>query len=320
MEPQRAIALVADGINLAVGDRLNIADPTRLRNPLNAPMWMDSITFTQRYLDGDTGAFGLGDLMVRCFLGQEPLTNGMVPVATLDRIPNTSRRATGTLNQTTIPALGSYSYTWRFKKPLFVPAGGYVVTELWNTGATANDNYTNLVVTYRGRSLPKDFVPDEIHIPWCAAYVGAVADLTDAALTNETIQTKKTDLLNPFDVPVKIERMTGLYNVDGYPSFAYTSRVLMFDQEYILIRLTDSTGGIIVRDPTPMGHLFQILDAAWQFNGVIQPKQHYIAMLNLNFADFIAAFTHFGSGITNGQPFVAISGYRSLPYGRVKLA
>lgn len=317
METQRAISVVADGLDIAVNDQQAISDPTRLRNPLGTPMWVDSICVIPQYITTGptTPVRELGDLLIRLWLGREPLTNGFVPVCTLDRIPNTSRAASSG-GVTVITSVGSYSYVWRFKKPLFVPMGGYIVPEFWNTGLTANANYDDIVFAYRGRSLPIGFTPDEVHIPWNAAFMGRATSLTSNP-ANQVLQSKKSDLVNPFDVPMKICRMTGLINFKGQPSFTVTSTIQLLDERHAFIRVTDSKGGIIIRDPTPFGHAFQVLDAAWQMNAVIDAKQHYIAMLNMNYGD-LGSITDTGTPIA--QPYVAISGYRSLPFARAQLA
>lgn len=317
----RAVAMVADDIDLAVGAQLAVSDPTRLRNPLRTPMWLDSIVITPQYLTTPQTSFGasqaLGDLQIRLTLGREPLTNGFVPVMTLDKIPNVSRGFNPNVGVTTpqVTALGAWSYIWRFKRPLFVPANGYVVPEFFNTGKTQNVTYSNIVLTYRGRSLPAGFQPKEVHIPWNTAFVGAVRDLDSPA--DWTEQSKETDLVNPFDEPLKTSRMNGVVCVSGFPSwYTPTNNFFFIDQEYITVRMTDSMGGIIVRDPTPFGHLFQPLCASWPLSTVMQPHQNYLVMLDLNLnVSFAGIFAS-----NKLQPLIAISGYRTKPIDKVQLA
>lgn len=297
----RAIALVADDIDLAVKAQLAISDPTRLRNPLQAPMYIDSIVIYNVFDESH-----LGDIQVRFRLGAEYLTNGYVPLLTFDRLPNTSLG----LSESSI---GAACYIWRFKKPLYVPANGYLVGELWNTGTTQNATYNDIVVTYRGRSLPRNFRPREVHLPWCASFIPPSIDLTTPADSKQ--QSKKTDLVNPFNVPFHVTRFNGSICHASKPSFFSTAKGIFLLDEQTTVRLTDSTGGIIVRDPTPLGHLCQILDASWQMNAIIKPRQFWIANMEFNYSAL--TFTTLFPII---QPFVAISGYRTLPINKVSLA
>lgn len=297
--PHRPISLVANQITLASGASIVINDPTRLRNPLDAPMFIDSIVITPPLANGTPTP--IADLLVKFKIGRHFLTNDFVPACTLDKVPNVSRSITGG-GVTQVGDQGGFNFIWHFKKPLFVPRFGYMQAEFWNTGLTGQVAYENMVLTYRGRSLPQDFMPDAVHIPWNAAYMGPLKLLVNNATANSTEQSKATDLLNPFDVPFRIHRMQGTVAWNGAMDPVGTPDAPSL---YALLRLTDSKGGIIIRDPTPLWHVFSPIDYSWPISATMEPKQNYIANYDLRYASTNAA------GTVRTRVYTAVTGHRS---------
>ncbi len=96
-------------------------------------------------------------------------------------------------------------FRWRLPEPLFLQAG-----EVLGSWFTRNDPYTtsfptiNVQVSYVGRTVPPNQkLPRVIPVPYVAPWVTAIGGAGGYQQSNEF------NLFNPFDVPLRIQRLTG---------------------------------------------------------------------------------------------------------------
>lgn len=272
-----AILLEAATRSIPANGAEGVTDQLRLQNPRKTPILIDEIRFNVSPGASTVAVRHVaGDLRVDLRLGRTPLTNGFVPIWNLCLGVNQSFGA----GIASVPDQGGdfarapSLYTWHLPRPLYIPANDHLDVTVQNIAVHFDTSKTCRVV-YAGRVIdPKAPVPDVIDVPWATAFVGTA----NAAGTDATEQTREHHLNNPFKVPLRVQRFIGrISQVNGSRADAASAAAVNAALQYVTIRMVDSQGKVVIRDPTPFSHVFSIKDRAWTVNALLPAHGFYIA-------------------------------------------
>lgn len=283
------IQLVASIPNGIVQNQSAEFEQTSLQNPFRTAMLIDSFKFFflltphADFQDFLNLAFRM---WVKIDLGREPLTHNYVPVGLVSPLVQESPPLEG-LNNAIAQNLPKQSFTWPLKRPLYVPPTEQLIVRAMLKDPYGGSGMTIFpYVAISGRSLARNApVPEEVYFPWAAAFVSP--DVENFGNTLFTQTTGETDLVNPFNQPVNVQRFMGrMYNSalfgPGVDQFEETPNGL---SSRTLVRCADSKGTIIVRDPTPFSQLFFYGLRSWEPGGLAEPKSFYIFSVDQDYSD-----------------------------------
>lgn len=282
-----------------------VDDETTLKNPLRAWTQINGIRFLMT--TASIFRFSTAATRVRLHIGKHYLTHGFVPLWLLGRVIDDFRERDGAV-------AAAVSVYWRFPSPLYIPPGEYLVPEFYGQNyldGTALGSQT-VRVQYLARELPEGVrPPDEITIPWVAPYIpasiaaGAAADL---------VNSNEADLVNPHREVLAVDRFIGRILVNTYDPINYAdpTTVNVNTRAYsdlTTVRMEDSAGHIIVRDPTPFGALFSVIDRSWEVRGtLLRPNGYITAYVEYDYSATVTGTL---------QPHIAMHGRRVINAGEL---
>jgi hypothetical protein len=308
-------------VTVGTNQIVQIPDTTRLKNPFDTGMWLDEIRFrvsqpTSGSVGDPDGAYMAIGAEIR--MGRMPLTSGYVPIGLLAKVLLGEQTTNGDLSSQLIWPGAAY-HTWKLPKPLFVPATEVVIPKFTNI-----PNYQGLgdgplvvEVALVGRVCPREMpAPDVLCVPWAASWLSTI--IAASGQSNPVLeQSAEKDLVNPFDDPLFVERFIGRSALVpaslSFQTFEWYSAGLgvnagpAYGDRLITVQAYDSFGNILVRDPTPFQHLFQILDRSWTVNSMLQPKGFFIFQLARDFTNVSRPV----AGLQNGVG-IGMVGYRRV--------
>ncbi len=295
-----------------------------LSNPHGLPMEISEIrfslyplgtpsnhTFTQ--LPGS--AIGVGMM-----LGSVQIVDNNVPLSTFAGMARGEA-----INRVIVSNSGSpgnpteYVYWWRPKYPIFVPAGATLVPTFTNLGQSHLNVQVNVMYSARVYGNP-NYKPRRQMMPWVGSYNSASFDVLNPT-TASTDESTEVDLVNPFNVPLEVERIVGRRamlglstNIAGLTDTVVTENenpAQAYNQTTVIIK--SSRGDDITRDPTLFGTLFTDSVGEWNLGGgwSMQPSEYY--KVYLAHAAFEAIGGNEDRVIGRVQFFVTLTGYREIP-------
>lgn len=246
----------------------NTPNMSELSYPYRKAVLVDEIRFDLTAVS-DTSP-NLGSVLYAKFqLGQHYLMRDFVPVWLLGTtmVPTEEQQNDGAL---ATPQAVSH-YRWRLPEPLYIEAGQVLRPQFshiaHNTSIPAGA--ITVQVSYAGRVVPpQDKRPRVIEVPYVAPFV--------TTFGNTYQQSNEFNLFNPFDTPLRVQRMTGRVLSDGAAPFilrSYTPAPGVTTQAQI--QIFDNYGGKVVNDLTGVGDVFDAARAAWTFDTVMPPKAQY---------------------------------------------
>ncbi len=266
----------------AGGGSFGLADSTRLENPFQTPMWLDEIRFRMPIPEGGSRGQAWSSLSIELRLGNTPITRSFVPISLFGKVLNDSRDfGESGVNGGTTP----YSpdvFTWKLPKPLFIPAREFLRPTLYFTpysGAPA----TTVTIMYCCRPLPAGTpAPQVMQIPWVSYF--KPPNLTTPAAVDSSDQSTPSDLYNPWDEELHVQRFVGrlmgqnLGEDQQHMSLASANINLNTGALVTgtLVSAQDSFNNILIRDRTPFAHVFDFIDRAWTVNCILPPKGFYL--------------------------------------------
>jgi hypothetical protein len=273
-----------------------------LRNPMHLPMEILAITF-QLEMPGlfavDEEVVPVGNILggiiaAKIDLGQYPITNGYVPVWNMgrsvqayDEAPPWGPFVTDPSSPTGQSVPTTQTYQWVLPRPLYVPADSVLTPTFQHRGLFTDPITVN--VGYVCRSLPADYVPKKINLPYAAAFVTKNFDLTTIAANGFPVQqtSTETDLVNSFDETLILQRFTGralMYNnanpklsdETGQPLSAWANAALE-------VRMIDSHGRPIIPNFTNFRAAFAGMTRSWEMDKsqMMDKRSYYIATVNM---------------------------------------
>lgn len=267
------------------GAMIEANDPTKLQNPFKTAMLLDEIRFFLPSLYAPSPQIPVNlrlSIQVDFRLGRVPLTNGPVSISCFAPNKNDQTRfsyAAGALTP----------YVWRLPRPLYLLPEEYLIPRVYHNPIFGTTGARDLEIMYVGRSLPADYPRPQVrHHPYVAQ-----APLLTAALPSSgdtLVQTSEADLVNPFDVPLKVQRFVGdFYNSVDFVNPGSAPTTDDWAGELTMMRAVDHRGGILVKDPTPFPSLISFPDRSWPVDTVLEPKGFFIFFLERNYSGLAGA-------------------------------
>lgn len=280
-----------------------------LQNPLGTPMEIHEIKWSV-LVNAAAASFAANSLLLamtkangstlRCRfdLGTIEITNGYVPVSLFGKSAHESAEAI--LQRLSPAATTGYTrleYSWKLSTPLYIPAGGVLAPTFEHSGQLPYA--LDVRIGYVVRSLPRDYKPSKVILPWVAAYASPTFDMSAASIFNSS----ELDLANKWDGPLVVDRLAGRFSVfDNSLTAIYDSPFMGLAN--LNMRLVDSFGNAIVRGLTPFSHIFHNHTKTWEMHATLPAKSYYQAFFNYAATVAVTANTYFG------QALVAVVGSR----------
>lgn len=255
-------------------------------------------------------------------MGALKLTNGYPPISSFCRMILSTLRggnfvdySMSNRNGEEIPTTPSYgNFTWRLKTPIFVPAGAVILPKFQHRNLIPDD--ITVQITYSGVTLPSSYRPKRLVLPWVAAWVG-----DGSAYSVASSQTSlESDLVNPWNEPLYVQRFVGRMNYSGNISSVPPSERIstIFDitgnglaeqiGKYYTMQMTHSSGANIIQSPTKFESVFPSGRRCWDVDVEIAPQSYFLVQMNK-----IADATASGStAMLRFQPIVGMVGFREV--------
>lgn len=248
-----------------------------LRNPTNELVLIDEIRITLNRWDttsagliappaGTTALLFIpGSMGIELRLGNVFLTRGFVPYALIgNRLGNARLMPT---------------QSWRLPQPLCLAPGAEISARFQSTTSEApyGLDFTGVAnVTLVGRVIEDcTSLPPTIPVPYITWYQGPINAGGTVAFSDES---NTTDLANPFDVPLQVQRLTGSI-LD--PNVEYKARTT---HELITLQMVDHLAVPTIRNAVEWGAVFGT-DRSWAMRSMLPPKGYFLATVNSNIAD-----------------------------------
>lgn len=290
-----------------------------LYSPYGLPMEIHEIKWLLRAPTNQIIGAGVGCSFE---LGSYKLTNGYVPISSFCRsilmtlqggnFVDYSMNSTSGEEIGTVPSFANF--VWRLKTPLFVPAGAVLLPKFQHRNLIPDD--ITAQITYSGTVLTPNYRPRKLVLPW-VAYWAAAGVRYDTASSQVSLE---SDLVNPWDEPLFVQRLTGRINYSGnISSVPPSERFAMglnttgnglaeMAGKYYTVRMTHSSGANIIQNQTKFESAFYGGTRAWDIEVRIPPHSHFIVQL-----DKIADATASGStAAMRSQPIIGMVGYREI--------
>jgi len=258
-------------------------DPSKLLNPNRTAMLIDQLRFSGPTIasmsESDVCQYILADIK----LGAIPLTNGLVPVGAF---------APTYLKYPAFPGASGFpqpdtQLTFHLPRPMYVPPNVQLNVKfarapfgsINTTGTPAlPTNPFDMVMGVAGRSMPAGWpIPEKIYVPW----VGATS-IYDAVTDWES---KDSELGNPHREPLFVKRFV------GFNGSTFLNRPAPNGNTYnglygnaapdFNVRMTLSSGKMLVRDPVPFYHLFPGDRPFFDCDGLLQQNEFVRAMISM---------------------------------------
>lgn len=233
--------------------------------PYRKALWIEEIRWTLRL--ATSTALNLGALVYsKMQLGRHFLARDATPIW----LHGTRMAASQEVGLDTALATDTcYShYRWRLPEPLYLEAG-QVLTPTFSRG---NDGFGSITVqvTYVGRTAaPRESAPKIIRVPYVAPFV--------TTLTNVYQQSNERHLFNPFEKPLRVQRLTG--RMLSFTSGTTCQEVIGFTPAttgaLATVLINDSWGGKMVNDRSGPADVFDIERAAWLVDTEMPAKGLY---------------------------------------------
>ncbi len=242
-------------------------NPQLLLNPNKSAMLIDQFRFSGASCGDNLSDWVFAYLGVDLRLGSIPLTNAIVPIASI--VPRYMQENAGAPQDAVM--------TWHLPRPLYVPPGvqlyaRFVRQAIFPTaGNNRQGTIGNIGFSAVGRSMPQDYpVPKKIWVPWATA-TECKKDLTrfvskDQELANPNVELLHVTGFNGFNVSYVDEEA----RLDGTPT-----------QSPLSVQMTLSSGKMLMRDPMNFFSLFPTDRGGLDVNAVLQSKEFVRAELEL---------------------------------------
>lgn len=290
--------ITAGTTSLNVGATLGVANIQNLRNPLDVPMLVDEILF---YTSG-----GGADVRVGLKLGSDEIIKQYTPLILLGASRNLSVSSASNVGPTPVGAqINQTLFGMRMSSDLILYPSEFLNPIFYNAGIISAAAQSVRIIV-RGRAMKLDSKRQSL--PWISYWAGQLQSL-GSNLTEETVE---SDLFNPYDVSLQLDRMVGAIastETTGGASAGVYSGLSTIDAglNYALLRMVDGTGAPIIRDFTPFSHIFQMMDYSWRLRGTMPPHSFWKAYMQENYST-----TNFSVTSPKLQLMMSLIGHRAV--------
>lgn len=272
-------------------NRNNTGQPPALdlTYPFRKALWIEEIRF-QIYKDQEGSVITrpqLGaNIAMTMALGRHYIARYPVPIWLLGTVQDRTMEGVSLATDVTQDVS---QYRWRLPAPLYLEPG-QTLLPIFQRGIPAglpDDGMTNAFtvwVTYAGRvASPNAPRPKTIQVPFVSPFI------TDTSATYQ--ETTENDLANPFDKPLRVQRLTGRVYTQTAGSSADEAQALTPTAaglaSVLTVMMEDSWGGKMVNNPTGPSDVWDILRGAWTVDTMLPAKSQYrVRATNLNTAAF----------------------------------
>lgn len=308
------IHMTASVVGLNAGSSGAGVNVKALRNPGPGAIEIFGIKFRLRSSQPITGAL----VGCRLDLGDFQLTNGFVPLYAFGRAENLLAEQTS--DGASPPAACYTEYICRLSRPIYVPLGAVVRPQLQHKGLTSAT--VDVHISMFGRMLPEDApLPDRLLLPYWAAYVSK----TFQAGTVDSDASTESDLANPFDVPLRMERFVGRISMFSGAALTFAASMIELENNpfgfssgsfptfgdiptQISCSIIDSNGYPVVKRLTPFRLVFDAETRSWPVTHELPAGGYYL--INMANAAWIS-----GNPFTSAvfvQPCISMLGWREV--------
>ena len=294
----------ASTTSLAPGQALGVVNIQDLRNPLDVPMLVDEILFNivTNSLAVPGIRFG-GDIRLNLKLGADEIVQQYVPLWLLGAAKNFSVVSASAGPTVLASQLNSSILGMRLASQLLLYPGEFLNPTFYNAAQLLSGSVA-VRMTVRGRAMKADATKQSL--PWIGSFVGNPV----APNADYTEETTESNLCNPYDVPLTLDRMVGGVANDATATLAtaglYSDPTAMdAGLQYAVVRIVDGDGQPIIRDFTPVGHLFQLADYSWRLKGTMPANSFWKAYIEENYVSI-------GAATPNLQVMMRLIGHRPL--------
>lgn len=273
--PNRPL-LLSTRFTIAANSVASPPDDYALVPAFNEPLFLDEIRFN--YISKTAGTRPENDIRVELTMGgSQQLTHLPVPIAALNTSPQPNNLTTGpALTGLGVLYTPENGVTFRLPKPMYLNAANVVdklIPRVHNNTATP----ITMTISYACRRAV-GIKPTENWYPYIASFATPSFQL-DSATQPFLFESSPNDLVNPYSVPLLVDRLVGFIGTNSaLPAAGYNNR--SYVGELLNVRLLDTNGRPVVRDLTIFNALFNLQNNAWQARGIIRPHEYYIAQVS----------------------------------------
>lgn len=206
-----------------------------------------------------------------------------------------------------------FSYTWRLKYPLLIPAGAVLTPVFEHLGQ--NPFPVTVDIIYTCRNLPPSYkAPETVMVPWVSSFSSDSFDNVAATAAASQLS-NELDIINQFATPLEISRLSGRCSLVGAGSSDPTVGVNFAKEWYgdhrfrlMKLRIRGSRGDEIARVPTPFNGLFPMGWRSWDIPGgwIMRPGEFYKVQLSVDAVDYLPQ----DSDVGRVQVAITAIGYR----------
>lgn len=299
-----------------------------LRNPLELPMELHEVRIQLSGWGGLVRQWLGGVVAMKLDLGQYQLTNGFVPVGVLSRAQFINANSAGE-SWTSGAVIAGYDsettndFTWRFARPLFVPAGAAVVPTFLHRGFAVLPGPDGGVapikvrVGFSGNTLRAGTAPKRVCLPYAAAWTSGMYDYGTAWRAASA----ETDLVNPNGEQLNIQRFCGrLIELDLESQTVAEAMRSVHDLDWlgvggVEVKMADSLGRRTVHNFTPFRQVFSGQTRSWEAEGAyLEPRSYYMVQLrSRGYPSPPPAVEPVADSETAYQALVSMVGWREVP-------
>jgi hypothetical protein len=167
----------------------------------------------------------------------------------------------------------------KLARPLWLPPRGFITAEFQHRGLI-QDNITAQVGIAGRILLDKEPAPRKLFVPYVSHWASKVFDMFG---TNDTDSSTENDLINPFDVPLHVQRfvrhMSG-FRVASASNFDLDDAFGDIHQNLMQVRIISSDGSPTIPVFSTVGTVFPRMTRSWECEHEVAPGGYYLAYLN----------------------------------------
>lgn len=206
--------------------------------------------------------------------GKHEMTNSFVPVWSFAR----------SYNMIDEMGLNATNHVMGFRlklaRPMWLQPGGFINATFHHNSLTQDALTAQIGLAGRilldGPSSP----PKKVCIPYVSNYQSKSFDGYGAADTDNSTE---NDLINPFEVPLRVQRFThhtNIFDATGPLNHEYDNGYADLDSNLFQVRMVGSDGSLIVPTFSTMNQIFSRMTRSWECEHTLAPGGYYVAYLN----------------------------------------
>lgn len=257
-----------------------------IKNPYRSPMWIDEIRFN--FSSEGMSAIPGNLVAIRAKLNGKYFINEPVLIRAL--VPQLD------ITETLLGGGDSGNYVWKLWKPIWMDADdemdlelSWQIPQLPNAGgglpaiAWGNSGATNVIVTVLGRSTTLNNRPQVRHLPWATKWTTEFINYGSPVPYLQ--RSPDSAIANQLRHHVNVRRMLCAFGFGNDFPQALDAVPESFVNN--TLRISDSNGVYIAKDPIPLFELFTGTTRAYDLNFVMKPKDFWTLEFTFGNPDYL---------------------------------